>query len=137
MDNHSPAVMFEILANDQAKLLSFYETIFGWKEIPGTDNFAYIRFPAAYRPLLGGIGQAKPGVPGWGKGITFYLHVRKIDEALFEKIHAKGGAVIELALGEKILTVDGYTFAMFKDPESNLIGLVESFPEESEPESIG
>jgi len=29
--NQHPAVMFEIMASDQAKLTNFYSTVFGWQ----------------------------------------------------------------------------------------------------------
>jgi predicted enzyme related to lactoylglutathione lyase len=121
MDNQSPAVMFEIMAIDQERLISFYKTVFGWEENRDDAGFAYICFPLANRSLLGGIGKAQPGVPGWGKGITFYLQVDDVDDFI-ENIKVNGGAIIVPPE-----TIDGYRFAMFEDPECNLIGLIEPF----------
>ena len=122
MDNHGPAVMFEIMANDQEKLVEFYSAVFGWQVTRDPEGFAYIPFPPRARPLLGGIGQAKPGVPGWAKGIAFYLLVDNVSD-LTKKIKKHGGAIIVPRT-----KADGYHFAMFEDPECNLIGLVEPFP---------
>lgn len=112
--------MFEIMANDQQQLLQFYQAVFGWQSEPN-GGFDYIKFPVASRALLGGIGQAQAGVVGWGKGITFYLQVADIDYAL-AKIHEHGGS---MAVPKTV--ADGYTFAMFYDPEQNLVGLIQPF----------
>ena len=121
MGNQSPAVMFEIMAIDQEKLINFYKTVLGWEESRDKEGFAYICFAPVSRPLLGGIGQAQPGVPGWGKGTAFYLQVDNVEDTL-ARITSNGGAVIV-----QPDTIDGYRFAMFEDPECNLIGLIEPF----------
>ena len=54
--NHHPGVMFEVIANDQPRAARFYAEVFGWRYRLGTEGFAYIDFPAATPPLLGGIG---------------------------------------------------------------------------------
>src|SRR5687768_8714098 len=115
-----PVVMFEIMANDQQKIIDFYTKVFGW-QTDVKNGFAYIHFPPATYHLLGGIGQAQPGVVGWEKGVAFYIQVEDLQEAL-DRVCAHGGAVAVPPTG-----VDGYHFAMFYDPEQNLIGLITPF----------
>lgn len=119
--NRHPAVMFEIIALDQEKLKEFYSHVFGWSYETGTGNFAYVHFPAEARPLLGGIGQAIDDVPGFDPGTKFYLLVDDLDAALQRVVDAKGMVYV------KPTTVDGYRFAMIRDPEWNPVGLIEPF----------
>lgn len=119
--NQHPAVMFEIMASDQSALIKFYQAVFGW-HVDISGGFGYIKFPATSRALLGGIGKAKRGVVGWEKGVTFYLQVPRIDQGLVDLIQAHGG---KLAVPRT--PVDGYVFAMFEDPEKNLVGIIEPF----------
>jgi len=113
--------MFEILADDQAALIGFYASVFGWEVAYDQSGYAYVHFPPATRHLLGGIGTAQPGVPGWEKGAAFYLEVPDLGSAL-DQVVAHGGAVVV-----EPTAVDTYRFAMFTDPESNLIGIIEPF----------
>ena len=114
--------MFEIMALDQAKLTAFYWKVFGWRTERSREGFNYIHFPVAERAALGGIGQASPGVPGWGRGTTFYLQTDDLPATL-DKIEQHGGNTVV-----NPTKADGYTFAMFEDPECNLVGLMEPFP---------
>jgi uncharacterized protein len=119
--NQHPAVMFEIIANDQAAMTDFYTNVFGWSYQRGTGNFAYVHFPAGSPPLLGGIGQADPGIPGFEPGHNFYLLVDEVAPAVAQAIAMGGSALMEPT------KIDGYTFAMIRDPEGNPIGLIEPF----------
>jgi predicted enzyme related to lactoylglutathione lyase/quinol monooxygenase YgiN len=119
--NRHPAVMFEIIAKDQAKASAFYSKVFGWRYESGTGGFSYVHFPAGSPPLLGGIGQSQPGTPGFEPGHNFYLLVDSLEATL--KLAIKAGATPLMAP----TAVDGYRFAMFTDPEGNPIGLIEPF----------
>ena len=119
--NRHPAVMFEIIAKDQAAVKSFYAEVFGWTYQSGTGNFAYVHFPLKARPLLGGIGQANSAVPGFEPGHRFYLLVDDLEAAIARAV-AAGGKEYVSPTG-----VDGYRFAMLLDPEGNTIGLLEPF----------
>jgi uncharacterized protein len=116
----NPLAMFEIMGIDQEKLVNFYSGVFDW-QVEYSSGFAYIHFPPASYHLLGGIGQAKPGVPGWGKGVTFYIQVDDL-KATLDKVTSNGGAVVV-----EPVEADGYHFAMFEDPECNLIGIIAPF----------
>lgn len=119
--NAHPAVMFEVIARDQDAMKAFYAAVFGWTYRIGTGGFAYVDFPTTARPLLGGIGQAQQGVPGFEPGHAFYLVVDSL-AATIEATEAAGGT-----LHMPIAEVDGYRFAMICDPEGNPVGLIEPF----------
>ena len=85
------------------------------------EPFAYIDFPPEAQPLLGGIGQAEPDTPGFAPGHNFYLRVEALQPVLDRAIAAGGQALMPPT------QVDGYSFAMFTDPEGNPIGLIEPF----------
>lgn len=123
--NRHPAVMFEIIANDQAAASAFYARVFGWQYETGTGGFSYIHFPAGSPPLLGGIGQAQPDTPGFEPGHNFYLLVDSLEKVLERA--AKAGATPLMPP----TAVDGYRFAMFTDPEGNPIGLIEPFGDQA------
>jgi predicted enzyme related to lactoylglutathione lyase/quinol monooxygenase YgiN len=119
--NRHPAVMFELIAKQQKVLLDFYQTVFGWKYQTGTGGFAYVHFPAGSPALLGGIGQADPTIPGFEPGHNFYQLVDRIEPVL-DAVVAAGGSLLMPPTA-----IDGYRFAMFRDPESNPVGLIEPF----------
>lgn len=119
--NGHPSVMFEVIARDQAKMKAFYSRVFGWQYEAGTGGFAYIHFPAGSPPLLGGIGQTDPSIPGFEPGRNFYLLVDALQPVLDRAFAAGATALMPPS------AVDGYNFAMFVDPEGNPIGLIEPF----------
>lgn len=119
--NHFPAVMFEVIATDLEAAKAFYTRVFGWQYEAGTSGFQYIHFPAGAPPLLGGLGQADPDIPGFEPGRNFYLLVPRIEPFLERAIAAGGSSLMPPA------SVDGYRFAMFRDPEGNPVGLIEPF----------
>lgn len=119
--NQHPSVMFEIMANDQSNAMDFYGTVFGWEFEKGAAGFAYVHFADGARPLLGGIGQADPSVPGLEPGHCFYLVVHSLEAAIADATKAGGAPHMPPT------NADGYRFAMIRDPEGNPIGLVEPF----------
>lgn len=121
MANENPLAMFEILADDRAALIGFYASVFGWTVDYDNAGYGYIHFPVATRHLLGGIGAAQPGVPGWEKGTAFYLEVPDL-QATLDLVVEHGGAIVI-----NPTSVDQYRFAMFTDIEGNLVGIIEPF----------
>jgi uncharacterized protein len=119
--NRHPSVMFEIIARDQAAAQAFYSRVFGWNYEAGASGFSYVHFPLQVEPLLGGIGQADASVPGFEPGHNFYLRVERLDEAIDAAVAAGGSRFVEPT------PVDGYRFAMIRDPEGNPVGLIEPF----------
>jgi predicted enzyme related to lactoylglutathione lyase/quinol monooxygenase YgiN len=119
--NQHPAVMFEIIANDQDAVKAFYAKVFGWTYQSGSSGFAYVHFPMRGQPLLGGIAQADPTVPGFAPGRNFYLLVDELEPAIARALAAGGTPYMPIA------AVDGYRFAMIQDIEGNPVGLIEPF----------
>jgi predicted enzyme related to lactoylglutathione lyase len=116
--NAHPVVMFEFIARQRDQLCQFYADVFGWSyEVD--DGFACINFPEPPGTTLGGIGQARVGVPGWSPGRSFYLVTEDV-EATLHRVVAAGGAV-----HVPTTETDGYRFAMFTDPEGNVVGLLQ------------
>lgn len=97
--NGHPAVMFEIIANDQAHLKTFYQTVFHWNYPIGTGDFAYVKFPVQTLPLL----------------------VDDLQATITAALAAGASKLADPA------DIDGYHFAMIKDPEGNPIGLIQPF----------
>ena len=121
VQNRHPGVMFEVIANHQPTLMQFYKQVFAWNYQIGTGNFAYVHFDGNTPPLLGGIGQADPSIPGFEPGHSFYLLVDKLEDTISRAEQA--GGKVHMPPTE----VDLYRFAMIQDPESNTIGLIEPF----------
>jgi predicted enzyme related to lactoylglutathione lyase len=113
--------MFEIIANDQEAMKTFYSKVFGWHYQLGEGAFAYVHFGPRTLPLLGGIGAAKPNIPGFEPGHHFYIRVASLEATIERAVLAGGKTFVPPT------KVDGYDFAMIKDPEGNAIGLIEPF----------
>lgn len=119
--NQHPSVMFEVMARDQVKLKQFFSDVFDWRYDVGKESgFAYVPFPAQRTALLGGIGQADQS-SGYNAGTNFYLRVDDLEGAITRAIDHGGSCLVDP------VSVDGYTFAMIKDPEGNAIGLIKPF----------
>lgn len=104
----APIVYFEFAGPDAAALRAFYNGIFGW-EI-GADNSIAGSNTGGIR---GGIRQDPPDK-------VMYLGVEDINKTL-ESIKAAGGTVIV----PRMVVPNVVTFALFKDPAGNLLGLAE------------
>lgn len=117
---NSPALIFEICAIDLDRLSKFYFDVFGWQGSEG-EGSGFIPFAPALRPMWGVVIKAQLGKIGWEKGITFYIQVEYL-ETVLEKIETNGGFVV---VAPQEVAAYGFRFAMFKDPEFNLVGIVE------------
>jgi predicted enzyme related to lactoylglutathione lyase len=102
----APIVFFDIAGPDAATLKEFYAANFGWN----IDAANGITAPN----LKGTLRQDPPET-------LIYLGVSDIDAAL-KKIVAAGGSV---ALPRTVVP-NVVTFALFKDPAGNRMGLVET-----------
>lgn len=114
-------LFFEVLARDEAALQGFYEQVFGWTLAKGPSGFSYVSLPGPLE-VRGGVGQALAGQWGQQPGVYFYVMVEDIDATLLAVQAHEGAVVLEPT------AVDGYRFAMFQDPEYNIVGLVAPFP---------
>ena len=119
--NQHPAVMFEIMADDQSKLTDF---LYDGVRLAGRPRLGWLQprpVCAADSRVIGCLGQAQPSVPGYEKGITFYFEVEDLETKLDLVLQTGGNQVGD------ITTLDGYTFVNFTDPEDNLIGMIKPF----------
>jgi len=104
---------FEVVGSDGQKLRSFYGDVFGWNFQMGDDpSMDYGMTDASETGIGGGVG-ASPA----GGHATFYVEVDDPQEVL-DRIVAAGG---EVAM--PVTELPMVTFAQFRDPEGNLVGL--------------
>ena len=113
----NPVVHWEIQSNQAAELQEYYSKLFGWTI--STDN------PMGYgivetRPegavgINGGIGPTNGGP----NQVTFFVQVDDLDAYLKNAERLGGKTVVP------ITTIpDMVTFALFSDPEGNVVGIV-------------
>ncbi len=109
-----PVVHFEILGKDTEKLQDFYGSLFCW-HIDASNPMNYgIVDTHGEGGIGGGIGPAEGP-----NQVTFYVQVDDL-QAYLSKIEGMGGKTI-VPVTE---IPDMVTFAMFADPEGNVVGLV-------------
>lgn len=111
----APVVHFEVVGKDPKKLQDFYGKLFDWK-IDANNPMQYGLVAKEEAGVGGGIGAAEKGMPGH---VTFYIEVKDPDEHL-KKVQKLGGKVIV----PTTVIPDMVTFALFADPEGNMVGLV-------------
>ncbi len=118
----APVVWFEIVGKDAKKLQNFYGKLFDWKiNADNPMNYGMVDAVAngtevGKGSIGGGVGAAQPGAPGY---VTFYVQVNDLD-AYLKKVESMGGKTV-VPITEIPNMV---TFALFKDPEGNMVGLV-------------
>ena len=111
-----PVVHFEINANDSKKLGSFYSELFDWK-IDTNNPMGYgLVDTGGEGGIGGGIGQSDGNAPRY---LSVYVQVDDLQAYLY-KAEKLGGKTL-VPPTEIPNTV---TFAMFQDPEGNMIGLL-------------
>ena len=110
----NPVVHFEIGASDSAALRRFYSQAFDWT-INADNPMQYGLVETGGEGIGGGITEAE------NPGVTLYVQVDDLEAAL-ERVAAGGGRTVQ-----EITTIPGMvTFALFADPEGNVVGLVHS-----------
>ena len=105
----SPIVYFEIAGPDGASLRSFFKSVFDW-EIDDSSTISSLS-----------TGGLRGGIREDPADMVLYMGVDDIDE-LLAKVEADGGSVV---LGRTVVP-DVVTFALFKDPAGNLLGIAEN-----------
>ena len=113
----NPVVHFEIHSKGTEGLRKYYAELFGW-HINADNEMGYGMVEThAGKGINGGIMEAQDGAPNM---VTFYVDSDDIQASL-DKAVELGGSVIM-----PVTTVPMVTFALFSDPEGNVIGLVKS-----------
>ena len=113
----NPVAWFEITGKDADALQRFYSDVFGWEyeQAPGPTKYGMVS--AGNGGIGGGVGQAQEG-PGH---VTIYVQVDD-PQAYLDKIEQRGGKTV-VPVTEIPNMV---TFAQFRDPQGNVVGLVKS-----------
>lgn len=109
-----PVTHFEVNARDAKAQQKFYGDLFGWKiDANNPENYGLAMAKDGTRGINGGIGQSQDG----RSSVTFYVESPDLPATL-AKVERLGGRTImpPSAAG-------GVTFALFADPEGNMIGL--------------
>jgi predicted enzyme related to lactoylglutathione lyase len=113
----NPVVHYEIMGPDGDKLRSFYGDLFGWKiEVMPQMDYGTVG-PQDGVGIGGGIGSDPDGKPS----VTIYIQVDD-PQAYLDRIASMGGEIVQPVT--EIPNV--VTFAQFKDPQGNVVGLVKA-----------
>ncbi len=116
-----PVVHFEVIGKDGERLREYYSSLFDWKiDASNPMNYGIVKREDNPTPDGGfGIGGGVAGYDEVEGGVTFYVAVPDVEEAL-AKAESLGGTRV---MGpEKI--GDMVELGQFKDPEGHLIGVV-------------
>ncbi len=112
----NPVVHFEIAGKEGKKLQEFYKNLFSWK-IDSNNPMNYGLVAKEEGGIGGGVADSRDGKPS----VTMFVEVPDTDEYL-KKVGKLGGKTIM-----PTETIPGMvTFALFSDPEGNVVGLVKS-----------
>jgi len=115
----APVVHFEIIGKSGSALQEFYAKAFDWK-IDANNPMKYGLVKNEKGGIGGGIGSPEEGRPGY---VTVYAEVDDPD-AYLRKIESLGGKTVM-----PTTEIPGMvTFALFSDPDGNMVGLVKSEP---------
>jgi hypothetical protein len=111
----NPVVHWEIGGRDAAKLGAFYSKLFGWTI--NTENPEYgVVGPGGDGGIGGGIMRVHGEIPPY---VTIYVHVENLEASL-----AKAGELGGVTIKPPAPIPDVGSFALFQDPEGNVIGLL-------------
>jgi predicted enzyme related to lactoylglutathione lyase len=110
----NPVVHWEIGGRDLAALREFYSKAFGWAI--SEDDTGYQLVQPADGGLGGGLMQTRDDMPAY---VTIYVQVEDLDAAL-GTISSLGG----IPLVPPTTINDRAAFALFRDPEGNVVGLL-------------
>ena len=108
-----PVIHWEIGARDGAKLREFYTALFGWT-ITGDSEYALVT--AEEGGIGGGILQTHDDMPPY---VAIYVGVDELQGTLDRAAELGGHTVVP-----PMPIPNVGTFAMFSDPDGNLIGIM-------------
>ena len=108
-----PVVHWEIGGRDAERLRAFYVDLFGWKIDAQSPEYGLVETGDG---VGGGIMRTPDGMPPY---VTIYVQVLDLDAAL-RRVAELGGRQVK---GPTPIANVG-AFALFQDPEGNLIGLL-------------
>jgi predicted enzyme related to lactoylglutathione lyase len=107
-------VYFEVGARENEQLIAFYRDLFGWQVQTIGDAYSLVDTTGG-DGIIGGIGRSGDGTP-W---VAFYVKVDHLQDALDRTVAAGGSELVP------VTEIEGFgSFAMFRDPDGNPVGLV-------------
>ena len=117
-----PVVHFEVVGKDGEKLQRYYSELFGWEiQVDNAMKYGIVAREGNVGDdgvgIGGGVGQGPEGYDGH---VTFYVAVPDVEAAL-QKAESLGGQRI---MGPENI-MDMVTLGQFKDPEGNMVGVVQ------------
>ncbi len=113
----NPVVHFEIMGPEGDKLRSFYSDLFGWKfNLMDQMDYGTVEAQGGVG-IGGGIGSD----PNASSGVTVYIAVDD-PQAYLDRVASMGGEITQPVTE----IPDVVTFAQFKDPQGNIVGLVKN-----------
>ncbi|TMD58181.1 MAG: VOC family protein [Chloroflexi bacterium] len=112
-----PVTHFEINARDAKAVQRFYQDLFGWGvDTNNPQDYGMVDTQASGRGINGGIGPSQDG-RSW---LTFYVDTPDPAKTL-AKAEKLGARTIMPPMDMGVVT-----YALFADPEGNVVGLVKS-----------
>jgi predicted enzyme related to lactoylglutathione lyase len=109
-----PVIHFEFGGPDGAGLADFYGRLFGWEVQPSGPEY-WLLSPGG-GSLAGGVLQTSGGIPPY---FTIYVAVDDLEQAMAQAEGLGASAIVQPT------TVPGVgTFAMFRDPAGNMVGMM-------------
>jgi predicted enzyme related to lactoylglutathione lyase len=117
-----PVTHFEIFADEPAKLVDFYRSLFGWEieKAPGVDYWRIRTAPEGSGAIGGGLTyRAIPEPRSW----VHSVHVASLDEAVAETVRL-GGQVVR----PKTAVPKTAWYAVLTDPQGNVFAVWQTDP---------
>ena len=119
----SPAVFFEMPANDMNRAKEFYEKVLGWYISPDYENYYFAlttlsdenKIPKVVGQINGGIQKKDDTIDK----LRLMIHVTDLDETLKRALDEGGKILIPPK------KIPGYYYAVIMDTEGNEINLAE------------
>lgn len=113
-------VHFDILADEPEKLIDFYGKVFGWKFTKWDGPMEYWMISTGEGDGIdGGLSKRSPD-----SSSVNTIEIENLDETI-AKVEENGGTVIS----PKMAIQGVGWFALFKDAENNIFGLMQDDPE--------
>jgi predicted enzyme related to lactoylglutathione lyase len=116
----NPVIHFEIGGRDLARMTSFYGDLFGWNPTSAGPEYALVPAGADGVGLGGGLMQTSGDMPPY---VTVYVAVDDLP-AMLERAATLGAKTVV----EPTVIPGIGEFAMFADPDGNVIGLLHQQP---------
>lgn len=116
----NPVVHFEIGGPDLARMTAFYSALFGWQLQPAGPEYSLVPVGAGGPGIGGGLLQTSGEMPSY---VTVYVAVDDLRAMLDQAVALGAKTVVEPT------EIPGVgQFAMFADPNGNVIGLLRQQP---------